>query len=188
MATTTTIRRNMNISPEAQASTNRGRGLAMVTPTQQPTNLNNAPATSLQQGGVENAAARDVLGSKLVESLQGAKTQQMNEVSNRLAAQGITGGQAASQLSQANRDYMLGISQGLGQFNIDRLNQAAGINRDYLQLELQRELGLGNLQLGSAQLDAQIALRLSELAQNADANTKAQINNLLQTYFGGGTP
>jgi hypothetical protein len=158
-----------------------------ATPT--PTDANNGSgspqlSTSLQLGGETSPLSYDNAGSKLVESLQGAKTGQQEEIANRLAAQGITGGQATSMMNSANRDYMLGMSQGLGQFNLDRLSQASQVSRDYLQLELQRQLGLGQLELGSRELDSQIALKLSEMAQNADTNTRTEITNLLNTYFG----
>ena len=127
------------------------------------------------------------MGSKLFESLQGQRSTQQEELANRLADQGYTGAQATSMMQRANRDFGLGMSQGLGEFNINRLQQAANINRDYLQLELQRELGLGNLQLGSDELDANIALALSQMAQNADTQTRREIADLMQTYFGSGT-
>lgn len=158
---------------------------AMAIPNMNQTPLQGVPSTSMQLGGASSNVTRDTMGSKLVEALQGAKSTQMNEVANRLSALGISGGQAGSALGKANRDYMLGMSQGLGNFNIDRLNQAANINRDFLQLELAQQLGLGNLELGSRQLDSQIALRLAEMAQYADTQTRAELANLLQQYFGG---
>lgn len=185
---------NNNLSPQAAMAANNGTMTGGQTTQQLPQgqalqqSLANtqAPVTSLQMGGQPSAAAAaDVQGSKLVEALQGAKTGQMEETANRLAAQGITGGQAASQLQKANRDYMFGMSQGLGEFNVNRLRQAADVNRDFLQLELQRQLGLGNLELGSRQLDSQIALRLSEMAQMADTQTRNEIMRLMDTYFGG---
>ena len=145
------------------------------------------PATSLQEGGASNPLATDTMGSKLFESLQGQRTAREEELANRLNALGIRGGQAASALSRADRDFGLGLSQGLGEFNINRLQQAANINRDYLQLELQRQLGLGNLNLNSQQLDAQIALRLAELAQYADTQTRQELMDLFGQYFGTST-
>lgn len=204
---TTVPTSNTNVSPEATASANNGTetgGQTTSQLSQQPVQTGSAilsslssgnstvtpgsgaPATSsMQLGGASSDVARDSMGSKLIERLQGAKTTQMEELANRLAAHGITGGQAASQMSRGNRDYMFGISQGLGDFDINRLNQAASINRDFLQLELQRQLGLGQLQLGSAQLDSQIALRLAEMAQYADTQTRAELERLMQQYFGG---
>lgn len=201
---TTVPTSNTNISPEAADSANNGTETGGQTTSQIPVQTGSAilsslssgnstvtpgsgaPATSsMQLGGASSDVARDSMGSKLIERLQGAKTTQMEELANRLAAHGITGGQAASQMSRGNRDYMFGISQGLGGFDIDRLNQAASINRDFLQLELQRQLGLGQLQLGSAQLDSQIALRLAEMAQYADTQTRAELERLMQQYFGG---
>ena len=171
---------NPSMSPEAAMSANNGTMTGGMTTSQTPA------ATSLQGGGASSPVARDAVGSKLVEGLQGAKTTQLEEVANRGAASGYSGGQLNSMLNKANRDYMLGMSQGLGQFNIDRLNQAANINRDFLGLELQRQLGLGNLELGSQSLNQQMALRLSELAQYADQDTKNRIMLLMQQYFGGG--
>jgi len=142
------------------------------------------PATSLQEGGNTNPLATDTMGSKLVERLQGAKTTQQEETANRLSALGIKGGQAGSALAKSDRDFGLGMSQGLGQFNINRLTQASNINRDFLQLELAQQLGLGNLNLSAQQLDAQIALKLAELAQTADLTTRNQITDLMRTYFG----
>lgn len=192
MATTPTALpyNNNNMSPNAVMAANNGTMTGGQTTQQLGTGLNQAvgagpQVTSLQLGGIQTPSAYDRAGSKLVESLQGAKTQQMEETSNRLAAQGITGGQAASQLQRANRDYMFGISQGLGQFNLNALQQAANVNRDFLQLELQRQLGLGQLELGSRELDQQIALRLAQMAQDADTQTRNEIAKLMDSYFGG---
>jgi len=188
------------MSPEATASANNGQAPGGVTAGQLGSGLlnsmgsNNTTSNPLisgysptsQQLGMSSPAATDTMGSKLVESLQGARKTSLDETSNRLAAQGISGGQATSQLAQADRDYAYGMSQGLGDFNIKRLNQAASINKDFLALELQRELGLGNLELGSQELDSTIALKLSELAQNADTQTRREISDLMEKYFGTG--
>lgn len=166
------INRNINstISPEAASASNNGTATGEQTTSQIP----------------------DMRGAKLVESLQGARSTAQQETANRLGSMGITGGQAASQLAQADRNFGLGMSQGLGQYaanqnqlDLEKLNSAAGINRDLLQLELQRQLGLGGLQLNSRQLDSQIALQLAQMAQNADTNTRSEIMNLMNTYFQG---
>jgi len=128
--------------------------------------------TSLQQNGATDPNAYDTLGSRLVEQLQGAKRTQMEETANRLAALGFTGGQAASMLAKAERDYMGNMSQAVGQFNLDRLTQAAQVSKEFLELELARQLGMGNLELGRSNLDLQRYLGEGNL--NLGAQSLAQ--------------
>lgn len=182
------IHKNQNLAPEATSAVNKGTPTGGATASQTPQPATNPltagyTATSVQQGGAQVPAANDTVGSKLVESLQAAKSTQMNETANRLADQGISGGQAASQLQQANRDYQYALSQGLGQFNMDRLNFAANTNRALLQLELQRELGLGNLSLGSQQLAQQAALALTQMEGQMSTEERDRMWQLFYTAF-----
>lgn len=265
-----------------------------ATPTPAPTGSTSAPTSTLTsapislQTGRPTAAAEDVAGSKLIEALQSARSGALRDTSNRLADLGYTGGQAAGFLGTVDADFMREISQGLGNFNIDRLKQAeearkfneqlalnaelgrgnlalgqnqlalqgelgrgnlalgerglsiqealglgnlslgqaqlalqealgmgnlalaqnqfglqeelgrgqldlsrlaqaASANQAMLQLELQRELGLTNAGLSAQEMDNQVALRLAELMMTADTASRQQLENLMRTYFGGGT-
>ncbi len=116
-------------------------------------------------------------GSKLTEWLQAAKTKAMEEQANALAAQGITGGQAASMLAKVSRDYGLGLSQGLGQLQTENLQGNIGARNKALDSALALKSLQTNAQLGNRQMDITKMLGLEGLSRDY---AQMEMNNIVQ--------
>lgn len=116
-------------------------------------------------------------GSRLTEALRASEATDSEQAANALAAHGITGGQAMSQLGRVKRNYALGLSQGLGQ--IEQENLQGNINARNLALQAGLNLkGLQtNAQLGNRQMDITKMLGLEGIAKDY---AQMEMNNIVQ--------
>ncbi len=146
----------------------------------------------------------DLMAGKLNERLQGSSALAREELANRLASMGVSGGAAQSQLRGVDQALALGKSQGMGQIYGNAMDKAYADRQAALtgalgmrgqdisqttsaaQRALEEKLGMGRLDLdtllGKGQLALDEKLGTGQLALNEKLGTgRLNLDTLLGT-------
>lgn len=129
-----------------------------------------------------NTSVEDLAKSKrsaLIEQLRGAEGTSMQQLADQLAANGITGGQKSDILAGLERNYALGLSQGLSGIQQTALQQYMDQKGQALKAALQLEDSNRNFKLGQGSLDLQ---KIKTILDNQIANGQLD-NQTLSLYL-----
>jgi hypothetical protein len=125
----------------------------------------------------------------LIEQLRGAEGTSRQQLADQLAAQGITGGQNSDILSGLERDYALGLSQGLSGIDQTALQQYMDQKGQALKAALQLEDSNRNFKLQQSSLGLQkdsLGLQKDSLGLQKDYYGLEKIKTQLQNEIANG--